>query len=137
MEWNNSNLWFKLSRICYEKILTQAVPNLILESMIWQFVKHCVIVVTFASYLHILDSSRCLGEKGRTFRKSKTSIWVHVIFSSSKCSSFLTQRFLYIFGSCGPWCAIAATAALHAATALQSKSSSFRDDGVRHSQAEQ
>jgi hypothetical protein len=104
IEWKNSDLWFKLSRICYAKTLTQALPNLILEAMIWQFVKHCVIVVTFALYLHILDSSRCLGEKGWTFRKSKTSLWVHVIFLSSKCSSFFTQRFLYLFCCCGPWC---------------------------------
>ena len=33
-------------------------------------------------------------------------LWVHVIFSSSKCWSFSTQRFLYIFDSCGPWCAV-------------------------------
>ena len=59
--------------------------------------------VCFVYYLHILDSRRCPGEKGWTFRKSKMSLWVHVTFHS-KCSSFFTQRFLYIFGCCGPWC---------------------------------
>ena len=103
IEWNNSNLWVKLFRICYAKIITQALPNLILESMICQFVKKYS-NFCFVCYLRILDSSRCPGEKGRTFRKSKMSLWVHVIFLISKCSSFFTRRFLYIFGCCGPWC---------------------------------
>ena len=50
IEWNNSNLLVKLSKICYAKILIQALPH---ESqiwfwMIWQFLSR----VTFAlSYL--------------------------------------------------------------------------------------
>ena len=48
IEWNKSNLWVKLSRIWYAKILTQALPNLIHESIIWQFVKNFVSIVTFA-----------------------------------------------------------------------------------------
>ena len=42
------NVHHTLCKICYAKILTQALPNLILESMIWQFVKHFVSIVTFA-----------------------------------------------------------------------------------------
>ena len=32
------------------------------------------------------------------------SLWVHGTFWFSKCLSFFIQRFLYIFGWCGPWC---------------------------------
>ena len=39
IEWNSSSLWVKLSRIGYAKIVTPALPNLIHESIIWQFVK--------------------------------------------------------------------------------------------------
>ena len=38
----------KLSRICCSKILSQALTNLILESINWQFGKKFVSIVTFA-----------------------------------------------------------------------------------------
>ena len=51
--------------------------------MIKQFVKSFVNIVTFGlsiTYLHILDSSGCPGEKGQTFRKSKMLLEVSLHF---------------------------------------------------------
>ena len=47
------------------------------------------------------------SEKGWTFRESKCYMDPKWHFWFSKCSSFFTRRFLYIFGCCGPWCTVA------------------------------
>ena len=107
IEWNNSNLWVKLSRICYAKILTQALPNLIHESIIWQFVKNFVSIVTFALCIThtwwTLADARVKRDKHLENRKCHFGSMEHFLFYKS--SSFFTRRFLYIFGCCGPWCA--------------------------------
>ena len=48
-----------------------------------------------------------LAKANKCFRKPKMSLWVDVTLLFHKCSSFFTRRFLYIFGCCGPWYAMA------------------------------
>ena len=78
--------------------------NLIHESIFWQFVKNFVSIVTFDlcityTYWSLVDAR---VEKGKHLEKLKMLLWVHVTFLFYKNLSFFTQRFLYIFGCCGP-----------------------------------
>ena len=106
LEWNNSNLWVKLSKICYSKILIQALPhdsqNLILEFMIVQFVSIVIFALAIIYTYWTLVNARVKEDKHLEDQECYLDPKQHFWFS--KYSSFFTRRFLYIFGCWSPWC---------------------------------
>ena len=85
---------------------TTWLTNLILESMTWKFEKNFVCIATFAlsitfTYWTLVDAR---VKKDDHFENKKCDFGSKQHFWFSKCLAFLTRRFLYIFGCCGPWC---------------------------------
>ena len=65
IEWNNSNLWVKLSRFCYEKILIQAWPHDHMTYTYWTLVDAQEVSLHFWLLWPMVRRTVSVGRRGR------------------------------------------------------------------------